>query len=284
MKKLFLIGLGFVLAVAVFGVAGFVYAQTQEPPEPQTVEEGEFPGHGGWGRGFRGGMMGGQMGIAPDGTLGFGLGEDSPGLLHDYLWPAVAEAFDLSDEQIEAFEIVRDTTQGIRADLSQEEIRAAMQEAMTTAIENALADDAITEEQAERWLERLEQMEGLAPGMPFRGGHGRGGNFRQGFSTGVKVGRQMMFNHEYLDAAIAEALDISVEELEELRAEDGFSWQAYAEELDLSDEEFQALQVEVFTNAVTAALEDGAITQEQADWILERLETFEATGGWFGQP
>ncbi len=37
MKKLVLIGLGFVLAVAVFGVAGFAYAQTQEPPEPQNA-------------------------------------------------------------------------------------------------------------------------------------------------------------------------------------------------------------------------------------------------------
>ena len=59
MKKLFLIGLGFVLAVAVFGVAGFAYAQTQEPPEDPGSASPEFPyGRGGWSRGARGGMMG----------------------------------------------------------------------------------------------------------------------------------------------------------------------------------------------------------------------------------
>lgn len=291
MKKLFLIGLGFVMAVAVFGVAGFAYAQTQEPPDAATVEDTELPGRGNWGRGSRGGLMGadpsGMLAGPMGGLVGLGMGEDNPGLLHDYLWPAMAEAFDLSAEQIEAFEIVRETVQGIRENLSQEEIRATMQGAMTIAIEDALADGAITEEQAERWLERLDQMDG----MPFGGrnggrssGRGRDGNFRQGFSTGVKVGRQMMVNHEYLDVAIAEALDISVEELEELRAEEGFTWQAYADELGLSDEEFQALPVEVFTNAVDAALEDGAITQEQADWVMARLETLEANDGWFGRP
>lgn len=282
MKKLILIGLGFILAVAVFGVAGYAYAQTQEPPESETTESTIFPhGRGGWGRGAQAGMMGSDADFAPGGMMGFGLDEGETGPLHDYVWPAIAEAFGLSDEQIEAFEIVRETIQGIRADLSQEEIRDTMRQAMTTAIENALEDGAITEEQAEQWLERLEQMQGL-PGMPFGG---RGGNFRQGFSKGVNFGRQMMVNHEYLDAAIADALEISEDELEEMRTEEGFNWKTYAtEELGLSDEESTALFKEIFTNAVNAALEDDAITQEQADWVLERLETFEGRGIWFGQP
>jgi hypothetical protein len=284
MKKLFLIGMGFVLAVAVFGTAGFVYAQTQEPPEPQTNNETEFPyGSGGWDRGTPGGRMGGRKGIAPGGMMGWGLDEGEGGPLHDYLWPALAEAFGLSNEQVEAFEIVRETMQGIRENLSQEEIRDAMQLAMTTAIEDALADGAITEEQAEQWLERLEQMEGFAPRMPF-GGRGEAGIYRQGFSNGFKVGRQMMINHEYLDAAIAEALEMSVEDFQEMREEEGFNWATYAEEQGLTDEEFHTLRKEVFTNAINAALEDEAITQEQADWALERLENFEGRGTWFGHP
>ena len=151
-----------------------------------------------------------------------------------------------------------------------------MRSAMTTAVENALADGAITKEQAEAWLERLEQMEA----MPF-GGRGRAGSYRQGFSSGLQFSRQMMVNHEYMDAAIAKALDISVDELQELRSEEGFNLLAYAEAKDLSDEEISALRTEILTNAVNAALEDGAITQAQADWVLERLET---RGGWFGQP
>jgi hypothetical protein len=283
MKKLFLIGIGFALAVAIFGLAGFAVAQTQQPPDTESAESSEFPyGRGGRSRGAQGGMM--EMGgdFAPGGMMGFDLDESGTGPLHDYVWPAIADAFGLNDEQIEAFDIVRDTIQGIRSDLTQEEIRAVMQEAMATAVENALADDAITEEQAEQWLQRLDQMQGL-PGMPF-GGRGQGGDFRQGFSKGVKVGRQMMINHEYLDAAIADALDISLEELDELRSDGNFNWKAHAEELGLSGEEIVALQTEVFTNAVNSALEDGAITQEQADWVFERLENFEGRGGWFEQP
>lgn len=146
-----------------------------------------------------------------------------------------------------------------------------MKEAMTAAIESALADGAITEDQAAQWLERLEQSDGRPPKMPF-GGRGKDGDYRQGFANGVRFGRQMMINHEYVDAAIADALEISVDELQELRTEDGFSWRAYAEEQGLSEEEILTLHTEILTNAVNAALEDGAITQEQADQILERLE------------
>lgn len=148
-----------------------------------------------------------------------------------------------------------------------------------------MADDAITEAQAELWLERLEQMEGgIAPGMPFMRG-GEAGNFRQGFSRGVRFGRQMMVNHEYLDTAIANSLDISVNELQELRSEEGFSLKGYASEvLGLNGEEITAWQADTLNNAVNAALEDGAITQLQADWVLERLENIENRGGWFDQP
>jgi len=275
MKKLILIGLGFVLAVAVFGVAGFAYAQTQEPPQPENTEGPEFPfGRGEWSRGSRGGMQGGRPDMASGGMMGFGLDEGEQGPLHEYLWPAIVDAFGLTDVQADTFEVVRDTLQGIRSDFSQEETLEAMKQAKTTAIENALADGAITEEQAEQWLERLEQSEGFPPKMP-DGEHGRADSFRRGFSNGVKFGRQMIINHEYMDAAIADVLDISIDELEELRTEEGFNWKVYAEEQGLSEDEIIAMHTEILTNAVNAALEDGAITQEQADQILERIENFE---------
>ncbi len=290
MKKLFLIGIGFVLAVAVFGVAGFAYAQTQYPPEPPDPDGPEFPyGRGGWSRRSRGATMDRQSAFMSSGMMGFAPAEGQEGPLHDYVFPAMAEAFGLTDEQIEAFEIARETMQSIRADLSQDEIRAATQQAFTAAIENALADGAITEEQAEQWLGRLDQMGDRAPGMRMPGNdildrRSKAGSYRHGFITGFRLSRQMMLNHEYMDAAIADALDISVEELDELRAADDFSWQTYAAEQGLSDEEISAMRTEIFTNAVSAALEDGSITQEQADWVLERLENLEASGGWFGRP
>lgn len=281
MKKIGLIGVGFVLAAAMFGVAGFAFAQTLPPDslqpqilsDSQTTDSPEFPyGRAGWSRGTNGSMM------------GFGMDEGQPGLLHDYLWPAVAETFGLTDAQIEAFEIVRESIQEIQNDLTQEEIRDTMKEAIAIAIENALSDGAITEEQAVWWLERMEQMEGVAPGMPFMRGD-KAGNFRQGFSRGVKFGRQMTVKHEYLDDVIADALDISIDELQELRSEEGFSLRVYATDvLGISDEEITDWQADVFTNAVNAALEDGSITQVQADWVLEHLENFEGWGGRIDQP
>jgi hypothetical protein len=288
MKKLFLIGVGFVLAVAFFGVAGFAYAQNlgsdsvqaQEPPEPQTPEGPEFPyGRAYWGRGSRGSMMGGETNDLPGGLMGLGLDGGETGLLHDYLWPAMTEAFGFTNDQIDAFEIVRETVQGIRENLTEDEIRANMTQAMTVAIENAQTDGAITEEQAEAWLVRFENMEE----MPF-GRRGKVGNFRQGFSRGLEFGRQMMVNHEYLDAAIAEMLEVSVEDLYEIKTEQGFNLKAYADEQGLSEDEFNALRIEILTDAVNLALEDGGITQEKANWVLEHLENIEDYGSWFDQP
>lgn len=275
MKKLLLIGLGFALAVTVLGIAGFAYAQAQEPPETQKSAGSEFPyGRSGWSRGSNGGRM------------SFGFDEDEPGSLQVYLFPAIAEAFGLTEEQITAFEIVRATVQDIRADLTPNEIQTAWQQAFRTAVENALADGAITEEQAEGWLERLELMGDRSPGLFSPGNHARDRlqSFRRGFTTGFLFNRQMMLNHEYIDAAIAEKLGISVEELQEMKMDQGFNLRDYAVEQGLTDDEIVAWRLEIFTNAVNSALADGAITQEQANWILERLENMEERGVWFGQP
>ena len=216
----------------------------------------------------------------------FNFDEDEPGPLHDYIFPAIAEAFGLTEEQIEGFEIVHQTVQDIRSDLTPEETRARTQQAFSAAIENALVDGAITEDQAERWLERLEWMGDHAPGVffPGRNARGRMQSYRQGFTSGFRFSRHMMLNHEYIEVALADALDISLEGLQEMRAAEGFSWQGYAEEQGLNADERAALRIEVFTNAVDAALADGAITQEQADWILGRLDGFEADNRWFEQP
>jgi len=275
MKKLILIGLGFAIAITVFGIAGFAYAQAQEPPDTQTSDKSELPyGSSGWSR------------VSNGGRMSFGLDEGYPDPLHDYLFPAIAEAFGLTEEQIAAFEMVRSTVHDIRADLTPDEIRAVMQQAFHTAVENAIADGAITEEQAEGWLERLEWIGDHAPAVSFPdlSFRGRLQSFRQGFSAGFRSSRQMMLNHEYIDAAIAEELGISVEELQEMKTGQGFNLRDYAVEQGLSDDQIAAWRLEIFTNAVNSALADGAITQEQANWILERLENLEARGVWFGQP
>ena len=76
---------------------------------------------------------------------------------------------------------------------------------------------------------------------------------------------------EYMDAALADALGIKLDELEELK-EEGFNLREYAEENEISPEELAELMVEVQTNAINAALADGAITQEQAEHMLSMVE------------
>jgi len=288
MKKLFLIGFGFVLAVVFFGLAGFAYAhnlgsdsvQVLEPPEPQKPEGPEFPyGRAYWGRGSRGSMMGGETNDLPGGLMGLRLDGGETGLLYDYLWPAMTEVFGFTNEQIDAFEIVRETVRGIRENLTEDEIRANMTQAMTVAIENAQTDGAITEEQAEAWLVRFENMEEMSLRR-----RGKVGNFRLGFSRGLEFGRQMIVNHEYLDAAIVEMLEVSEEDLQEMKTEQGFDLKAYADDQGLSEDEFNALRIEILTDAVNLALEDGGITLEKANWVLEHLENIEDCCSWFDQP
>jgi hypothetical protein len=291
MKKLLLIGVGFVLAIAIFSIAGYAYAQriypeilhSQIDTEIDWADSPEFPyDHNGERGVYREAIV---EDIFPHygGMLDFDVDGEENGILRDYLWSALAEAFNMTDDQIEAFEIVRETILGIRQGFSQEEIQDIIKQAMVIAVENAQTDGAITAEQAERWLEHIDQMERIAPGMPFYG-RGRFGRYRQGFVKGVQFGRQVALNQEYLDAAIADVLEISVHDLQEIKIEQGFNLKAYADEQGLNDTELAALRVEIFSNAINLALQDGAISQQQADWLMERLENIESRESWLDQP
>ena len=77
---------------------------------------------------------------------------------------------------------------------------------------------------------------------------------------------------QYLEAAFAEALGLTVEEFQALKADEGFNIAEYAEEQNMTQEELKQWMIEIHTNAINAALEDDAITQDQADALLEQLE------------
>ncbi|MDF1500999.1 MAG: hypothetical protein P1P76_11065 [Anaerolineales bacterium] len=74
---------------------------------------------------------------------------------------------------------------------------------------------------------------------------------------------------EAIHAELAKALGMSVEEFEAARA-DGVTLAALAAENDVPLEDLQAVMHEARAEAIKDALADGAITQEQADWLLER--------------
>jgi len=101
-------------------------------------------------------------------------------------------------------------------------------------------------------------------------GGGRGwGGFGRGMFGGVRGGQWTMFD------TAAEALGLTPEELfAELHA--GKSLDEVAEEQGVDIEAVQdamsAARGEAMRQAIEQAVEDGNMTQEQADWMLEGLE------------
>jgi hypothetical protein len=74
--------------------------------------------------------------------------------------------------------------------------------------------------------------------------------------------------HEYLSGALADALSLTPDELEAGLAE-GQSLVEIAEAQGIAEEDLTASFEQVRTEALQAAVDDGALTQEQADWMLE---------------
>ena len=165
MKKTIWITALVLIGVLAFGIAGLAYAHNQTPP---TSENPYGPGmmNGGFGHGRMGGF--GMMGWT---------GEYGP--MHESMVAALADAIELSAEEIEARHDAGETlwqiaeSQGLTAD----EVQDIMQSAHDLALEDAVADGWLTEEQAE-WMQ--DHMQGMWDGdfeNGTYGGHCGGGRF-----------------------------------------------------------------------------------------------------------
>lgn len=105
--------------------------------------------------------------------------------------------------------------------------------------------------------------------MPFEAGS-RGGRGGQGFRG--EGSRQGVMDGEFHDAymtAYAEALGISVDELE-ARIADGESMSEIALDLGKTIEEFWTLKMDVRSTVIDQAVSEGTLTQEQAEWMKTR--------------
>jgi hypothetical protein len=114
--------------------------------------------------------------------------------------------------------------------------------------------------------------------VPFGEGYGRGGmmgRWNQG------AGGQHGPMHEYMIAAMAEALGMSAEELIAELAAGKTMWQV-GEAKGLGLEEFQKLMIDARTAALEKLVADGVITQAQADWMLSRMQGMAGRGGMQG--
>lgn len=164
MKKIWILVAVAVVALAALGAASLAYAQTQNPPEVPANPPAPRNWGGMMGRGpGMGGMMGGP------GMMG------GHGPMHEYMLSAFAEALGISVEELQA-EFEAGETMWTIAEaqgLSEDEFAEVMRAAHDQAIEQALADGAITEEQAAFMREHhLSMIEG---GMGQGSGHCLGG-------------------------------------------------------------------------------------------------------------
>jgi len=164
MKKTLTILAILAVTIVTLGVGAVVYAQSGTP----TAPTGAPP---------FGGMRGGPQGFGGSGPI-----QGLAGPLHDYMTSALADAFGLTPEELQALHDEGTTLMDYAASqgMSVEEFQTAMQDARSTALEQALADGVITQEQAD-WL----SSHGPAQGPNFgsncdgSGPHGpgpRGGN------------------------------------------------------------------------------------------------------------
>jgi polyhydroxyalkanoate synthesis regulator phasin len=145
-----------------------------------------------------------------------------------------------------------------------DEYDAAVKEAHDQVLEEAVAEGKLTEEQAERMRERME----LAPGS-----WGRGRGFRAPHGEGFRAPRGG-FGGRLGGAPIGvatEKLGMSAEELmAEIQA--GKSIADVAREKGVDVQEIADAYMEQLRARLGQAVENGRLTQEQADSMLEKAE------------
>jgi polyhydroxyalkanoate synthesis regulator phasin len=171
------------------------------------------------------------------------------------------------DEQTRSERFVAETAE--RLGVTPEELTAAMTGARTEMIDEAVAEGKITEDQAAKMKERLAEKGPLAP-IKFR--HRGGGKF---FCHGARL----------VANAAGEVLGKEPAQVAEaVKAGESLAEQAQA--AGMSVEDFKAALVAAIRAQLQTKVDDGTITQEQADRIvggieehIDRIVNFEGRGG-----
>ncbi len=176
MKKITIFTAISVALLVTFAIVGMAFAQTQSPPQPEQPNQGMQP----WGPGegamnFRGGMMNGRW------NRGAGMGlPGSYGPMHETMISALAEALNLTPEELEARRTAGETMGDIAQEqgLTAEAFQEIMLEARSKALSQAVADGLITQAQAD-WMQ--ERMNGM-----WSGGYGVGSSGCTGMGSGFQ--------------------------------------------------------------------------------------------------
>lgn len=78
--------------------------------------------------------------------------------------------------------------------------------------------------------------------------------------------------HDYMEKALAAKLGLTEKQVEDQLAA-GISMHQIALDNGITEDELAGFMNEMHEDAFTKAVADGAITQEQADWMLQRMQT-----------
>ena len=248
MKKIFVLGVVLGAILALGGLAFTFYSATTASAADTPSQTFAF------GSGF--GTWGGNTIFQGRGP-GFGL-LDGQNPLSPYVETAVADILGISVEDLQAAreDGTRMSDLLDAAGLTAAEFQAALEAAIPGIVEQALADEAITQEQADFILEN---------GLRFfhwRGGPGGPGGF---YGFGLEGDGVLQ---PYVEAAVADILGISVEDLQAAK-DNGTRMPELLENAGLTVDEFQAAMEEAVPGIVEQALSGGVITQAQADTMLE---------------
>ncbi len=177
MKKIIAIGIVAMMAVLVFGFAGLAFAQDGTPAQPAPLNP-DAPGIGQ----MRGGRWGGQAMAGANGPL------------HEAVIAALAEAFGMAPETLQARLDGGETLWQVAESLgwNSDQLQAAMLSARSAALEEAVTNGLMTQEQADFMAQRMNQgwPEGYGPGSANCDGTGQQMGRQGGRGQGMRWNRQ----------------------------------------------------------------------------------------------
>lgn len=154
-------------------------------------------------------------------------------------------------------------------------LEQAIKDTRAEDIDQAVADGKLTQEQADELKQRLQDMPLDGPGFGGRGGFGERG-FGMKFEGGPGHFRFGLFgpglNMEEAQQKLADFLGITTDELKTEIQADGATLATVAEAHGKSRDDLKAFIRGEAQTALSQAVADGHLTQEQADTMLARLD------------
>ena len=110
-----------------------------------------------------------------------------------------------------------------------------------------------------------------------RGMMGPGGMMGRGGMMGQRGRAGQGSMHEYMEAAMAEAMGVKVEDLEAALDSGKTMWQ-FAQEKGFTADQFKSIMLDARQKAIDKMVADGVITKEQDTWMLNHMQNMWGQG------